>query len=126
MRSITLHVAVAATIGALSLPAFADDERSAPKQDCSVCDDPTWPEIQRPMPAIALRSDAGAADRVVQIDPTWPELRNPMPAIALRPDGTGEPADVQTDPTWPEMESAAPALAVKAPPTPEERRVVSR
>lgn len=126
MRSIIRRVAVAAALGAVSFPAFAAGEGPAVDPDCSICGDPTWPEIQHPMPAIAIRSDADAADRVLQIDPTWPELRNPVPTIALERDAADGPADVQTDPTWPEMTSAAPALAVKAPASPEDRRVVSR
>jgi len=113
MSSTIRRAAVAAVLCALSLPAFAGDASFDAKQDCSVCGDPTWPEIRDPMPAVVIRADPSAARSVVQIDPTWPELQSAMPAIALRADATDEPADVQSDPTWPAMPSVAPALAVK-------------
>jgi hypothetical protein len=112
MSNTTRRAAVAAVLCALSLPAFAGGEGFAAKQDCSVCDDPTWPELRDPMPAVTLGADRGAARTAVQIDPTWPELQSPMPAIALRMEAAAEPADVQSDPTWPAMPSVAPALAV--------------
>lgn len=112
--STTRCAAVAAVLCALSLPAFAHGEGLAVKQDCSVCNDPTWPELQDPMPPVILDAQPGAPRNAVQIDGTWPELQNPMPAIALRVDAAAEPADVQSDPTWPAMPSVAPALAVKA------------
>lgn len=122
--SLTNRVAVAAVLGALSFPALAGGEGPTTKQDCSVCGDPTWPEIRSPMPAIVLRSDPGAAKAVLQIDPTWPEIREPMPAIALGPGTGGEPASVQGDPTWPAMASVAPPLEVR--PRRTEDRVVQR
>ncbi len=124
MSSTKSRVAIAAVLGALALPALAGGAGPAAKRDCSVCDDPTWPEIQEPMPAVVLPSDPGAGTAVLQIDPTWPEIREPMPAIALRPDPGGEPADVQRDPTWPTMASVAPALEVR--PQEPEGRVAHR
>jgi hypothetical protein len=123
MSSTKWHVAVVAALGALSFPAFASGEGPATKQDCSVCGDPTWPEIRNPMPAIVVASDAGARTTALQNDPTWPEIRNPLPAIVFPADTGGEPAAVLSDPTWPTMSSVAPALVVNPP---SKDRVVRR
>jgi hypothetical protein len=111
MSSNARRVAVALALGALSLPALAGAGGSATNQDCSVCDDPTWPELRSPMPPIVIARDA--AIPVLQIDPTWPEIQQPMPVLALTREARDEPADVQTDPTWPAMASVAPAIEVR-------------
>jgi hypothetical protein len=111
--SITLsRIGLAAAIGVLSSPVLAADEAPAAKRDCSVCGDPTWPDLRTPAPAFdfGVRPDGelAAAPR----DGTWPEVREPAPAVALRPAAGDGPAVVQGDPTWPEMATAAPALHV--------------
>ena len=106
-------IAVAAVFSVLSLPASAADEASAARQDCSVCDDPTWPEIQDPAPTLALEPGTGSELASVQGDPTWPEIQDPAPALALAPETDGALASVQDDPTWPAMATVAPHLAMK-------------
>jgi len=111
-RTRTRIPVVAALLGALSIPALAADEAPVAKQDCSVCDDPTWPELRAPLPAIVLSADATTEIAAVQLDPTWPEIRDTAPAIILGPGIDGELADVLRDPTWPAIATVAPGLQV--------------
>lgn len=104
------HLAVAAVLAALSLPALAADDSPAAKQDCSVCSDPTFPEIRTPAPAFVFRAQPGGESDPTPFDPTQPEVKEPAPALALRARAADGPAAVQGDPTWPEWAAAAPAL----------------
>ncbi len=108
------RIALAAVLGTLSSPAFAGGDGPTRGQDCSVCDDATWPELREPMPAVVIAEDAGTRSTAVREDPTWPELRDPAASIVLSPDSAGGLADVQRDPTWPTMSSVAPALEVES------------
>jgi hypothetical protein len=112
MRRSIIHIAVAAIFGALSPPAFASGEGFDPKRECSVCDDPTWPELRDAMPAIVVPATADTRTAILESDPTWPEIREPAPAIVLRPDNAGDLAAVQSDTTWPTTSSFAPALRI--------------
>jgi hypothetical protein len=124
MSTTKRHLAFAAALAALSLPAFAGDEAPAAKQDCSVCNDPTFPELRVPAPAFVLSNDGGTASASLRNDPTQPEIREPAPVIVLGGDDAGEPSALRSDPTWPATSSLAPALVVK--PHAAEDRVVQR
>jgi hypothetical protein len=104
-------VAIAAVLGALSFSAAADDAPAA-RQDCSVCNDPTWPEVHSPAPAVSLATSADTGSVFGQADPTWPEVRQPSPAIALTARSDDELA---ADPTWPATEPVAAALPIGRP-----------
>lgn len=84
MRSTKSHFALAAVLAALSTPALADDASL-----CSVCGDPTWPELDNPAPALTLRSQGGEVEALVGADPTWPAETAALPGIAV----VAQPAD---------------------------------
>ncbi len=107
------RIAVAAVLGTLSFPAFAGSDGTTRGEDCSVCDDPTWPELREPMPAVVIRDDGVTRSSAVQTDPTWPEIPEPAAVIVLRSNGGEDLSAVQTDPTWPAMSSVAPPLEVE-------------
>ena len=77
--------ALAAVLTAISVPAFAS----------SNSEDGTWPAIENPAPALALRAQGGEAQALVASDPTFPFTDSAAPAIALVaiPDDGGPQAD---------------------------------
>jgi hypothetical protein len=107
------RIAVAAVLASLSAPALAAE----PVQDCTVCNDPTWPKLESPMPGIALNVPAETGDRsAIQGDATWLEASN-------RSAGVGAPASdsarggVYSDPTWPQLRAPASGIATSVPVT---------
>lgn len=79
MRSTKSRLALAAALAVLATPALADEAT------CSVCADPTFPELERPAPALTLHGPGGAVDGAVEVDPTWPADAPRSPAVALVP-----------------------------------------
>jgi hypothetical protein len=126
MRRIIARVAVAAVLGALALPALGADDRAA-KQDCTVCNDPTFPQVENPMPAIGLPYDDGSAAASLRADPNQPEVRQPAPAIALGgPLPEAAPTDLSRDPNWPAATTARLAPALVPGPEMDEYRAARR
>jgi hypothetical protein len=88
MTRTTSRFALAAVLTALTVPAFASAESS-------ISGDPTWPAIENPAPAVALRAQGGEAQALLASDPTFPLTDSAAPAIALVaiPDDGGPQAD---------------------------------
>lgn len=86
MSSTKSRIALAALVAALSTPALAADAAT-----CSVCDDPTWPDVENPAPAVAAYAQGGEAEALVRADPTWPETKSAAPALALVPHADESP-----------------------------------
>jgi hypothetical protein len=76
MSSKNSRFALAAALAALSLPAFAGDV--APS---SISGDPTWPAIENPAPAIAVRAQGGEVQALLA-DPLFPATDSAAPALA--------------------------------------------
>jgi hypothetical protein len=74
MSHLKTRLAVAAAFVALSSPAFAAS---------GIDGDPTFPAIENPAPAIALRGQGNEAEGLLSADPTFPVTGNVTPAIAL-------------------------------------------
>jgi hypothetical protein len=69
-------LAAPALAAALAAPALAGEP-------CTVCDDPTWPEIASPAPATTLRP--GTEKPAILSDPTAPAMAQAAPAARLVP-----------------------------------------
>lgn len=83
MPSLMRRIAVAASLAALSLPALAAES------SCSVCGDPTFPQLENPAPAMTLRGDGSPS--AVRSDPTFPQVAVLAPAAVLTPHASDAP-----------------------------------
>jgi hypothetical protein len=111
------RVTLAAALAITSLPALADVRGT-----CAVCDDGTWPSIENPAPALALRADGGEAEALRAADPTWPETGIASPAIFLQAYPEDGP---QVDPMNPMIPDVKYAAAMTEPQR-QESRVAAR
>jgi hypothetical protein len=101
MRTLKSRIALAAALTVTSVPALAAD------RTCAICDDPTWPAIENPAPALALHASGGEADTLRQVDPTWPETDSASPVIVFQAYPEDGPQVDPLNPMEPEVKHAA-------------------
>jgi hypothetical protein len=108
------RIALAAVLAAFSAPALAAD----PAKDCTVCSDPTWPNLDNLMPGIGLNGPAETGKRPSPggVAP-WlaANYQSPGVGVAASDVATGS---VYSDPTWPQMRAPAAGMAASQPATP--------
>lgn len=108
------RIALAAVLAAFSAPALAAD----PAKDCTVCSDPTWPNLDNLMPGIGLDGPAETGKR------PSPGGVAPWLAASYQSPGVGVAASdvssssVYSDPTWPQLRAPAAGMAASQPATP--------
>ncbi len=72
-----IRIGLTVLLASLSLPALA-------AEPSGTVDDPTWPAIERPAPAVSLNATGGEAAALRAADPTWPEVQSAAPVILLQ------------------------------------------
>ena len=108
------RIALAAVLAAFSAPALAAD----PGRDCTVCSDPTWPNLDNLMPGIGLNGPAETGKRASPggVAP-WLAANYQSPGVGVAAsDVTG--SSVYSDPTWPQTRAPAAGMAASQPATP--------